>query len=229
MKDKDKKDLFIKVLKGIGIFLLFYYSAYIQLIPIYLFKLDIQSLSPPLEVLLSCFSNIVLVGILWLIYRKDLKKEWKIFKSKTIENLDTLVKYWMVGLVAMMVSNMILSVLLKAGQADNEQAVQSMITALPWAMLIDAGLLAPFIEEIVFRKCFKDVFKKGIVFVLASGLVFGGMHVINATSALGYLFIIPYSCLGISFALMYDKTKTVFTPMFAHILHNSLLTLISII
>lgn len=226
---KDKKNLIIQIIKGIAVFLLFYFSAYIQLIPIWILNIDINNISDSLNVLLSCFSNIVLVIILWFLYRKELKKEWRIFKSKAEENLNTMIKYWSVGLVLMMVSNILINMLFKTGQAENEQAVQSMISALPWAMLIDAGLLAPFVEEIVFRKAFRNVFKKGILFVLTSGIVFGALHIINASNPIGYLYIIPYSCLGISFALMYEKTDTVYTSIFAHILHNSILTLISIL
>ena len=226
---KDKKKIFKYLLKGVLIFLLFYCSAYLQLIPIYLFKLDPHNISSSLNVLLSCFSNIILVMILWFIYRKELKAEWKIFKDRAVWNTDIMFKYWMTGLAVMMVSNIIISSFLNAGQAENEQAVQSMINALPWAMLIAAGILAPFIEEIVFRKCFRDVFQNKWIFAIASALVFGGMHVVNASSAVGYLFIIPYGCLGFVFALMYNKTNTVFTSVFAHMLHNSILTLISIL
>lgn len=158
-----------------------------------------------------------------------MKAEWKIFKDKAVWNTDVMFRYWLTGLAIMMVSNMIISSLLNAGQAENEQAVQSMINALPWAMLIDAGILAPFIEEIVFRKSFKDIFQNKWAFAIASALVFGGMHVVNASSAVGYLFIIPYGCLGFVFALMYNKTNTVYTSVFAHMLHNSILTLISIL
>ena len=226
---KDKKKIFKYLLKGVLIFLLFYYSAYLQLIPIYLFKLAPHNISNSLNVLLSCFSNIILVIILWFVYRKELKAEWKIFKDKAVWNTDVMFRYWMTGLAIMMVSNMIISSFLNAGQAENEQAVQSMINALPWAMLIDAGILAPFIEEIVFRKSFKDIFQNKWAFAIASALVFGGMHVVNASSAVGYLFIIPYGCLGFVFALMYNKTNTVYTSVFAHMLHNSILTLISIL
>lgn len=182
---KDKKKIFKYLLKGVLVFLLFYYSAYLQLIPIYLFKLDPHNISSSLNVLLSCFSNIILVMILWFIYRKELKAEWKIFKDRAAWNTDIMFKYWMTGLAVMMVSNIIISSFLNAGQAENEQAVQSMINALPWAMLIDAGILAPFIEEIVFRKCFRDVFQNKWIFAIASALVFGGMHVVNASSAVG--------------------------------------------
>lgn len=52
----------------------------------------------------------------------------------------------------MITSNLILLTIFKAGGANNENIVQTMIKALPWLMIIDAGLIAPFNEEIVFRK-----------------------------------------------------------------------------
>ena len=225
----DKKNLFIQIVKGILVFLLFRFSVYLQYIPIYLFKIDVRHITASMNVLLSCFSNILLVIMLWFIYRKELKAEWKIFRSKLEVNLDTMVKYWTVGLVLMMVSNMLINLIFSTGQAENEQAVQSMISALPWAMLIDAGLLAPFTEEIVFRKSFRNVFGKGKLFVLLSGLVFGGLHVISATNPIGYLYIIPYSCLGIAFALMYNKTDSIYAAIFMHMFHNTVLTLLSIL
>ena len=105
----------------------------------------------------------------------------------------------------MMVSNMLINLIFSTGQAENEQAVQSMISALPWAMLIDAGLLAPFTEEIVFRKSFRNVFGKGKLFVLLSGLVFGGLHVISATNPIGYLYIISSCSLKITLPLLHIK------------------------
>lgn len=229
MKVKEKKDLIVQIVKGCLVFILFYYSAYLQYIPILLFKIDINSITGSMNVLLSCFSDIVIAIVLWFIYRKELKSEWVKFKSNAEGNFDILVKYWILGLMGMMISNIVINSIFNSGQAENEQLVQNMVSSLPWAMLINAGILAPFIEEIAFRKCFKNVFKKGLAFILVSGLVFGGMHVINSSNLIGYLYIIPYSCLGIAFAIMYDKTDSIYTSIFAHMLHNIILTLISIL
>ena len=46
----------------------------------------------------------------------------------------------------MMVSNLIINSL-NSGLAGNEETVQSMISSLPWLMLINAGILAPLNEE----------------------------------------------------------------------------------
>jgi len=170
------------------------------------------------------------MAILFTLYHKDLKKDFIKFKNNFLKNIDIGVKYWISGLLVMVISNLILTFLLKAGGANNEEQVQSMIKVFPLLMVIDAGIIAPFNEEIVFRKTLKDVIKNKWFFVILSFLFFGGAHVFNsATSFTDYLYIIPYGALGAAFALAYYKTDTIFTSMFLHIVHNTILCLISII
>lgn len=230
MKEKEKfvspKGLLIEI----GIFILFYFSSYIQLIPILLFNMDITSITGAQNVMLSAFSNVVLLLILLLIFRKDIKKEWKIFKDNFLENIDIGIKYWLIGLGIMMVSNIFINVFLQLGQAANEQAVQGMITSLPWLMLINAGFIAPCTEEIVFRKGFKKAFPNKYAFIILSALVFGSLHVITSmTSPIELLYIIPYGALGAAFAYMYQKTNTIFTSISMHMFHNTALILLSIL
>ena len=215
---------------GIIVFLLFYFSSYFQLIPIILLNWDIRSITESQNVMLSTFSNIVLLLILFLIFRKDIIKEWKKFKSNFLENIDTGIKYWLVGLAIMMGSNIIINIVMNFGQAANEQAVQQMISALPWLMFINAGIIAPCTEELIFRKSFRKAFPNKWLFVLISALVFGSLHVVTSmTSPIELLYIIPYGALGGAFAYMYQKTDTIFTSIAMHMFHNSALILLSIL
>lgn len=215
---------------GIIVFLLFYFSSYFQLIPIILLNWDIRSITESQNVMLSTFSNIVLLLILFLIFRKDIIKEWKKFKLNFLENIDTGIKYWLVGLAIMMGSNIIINIVMNLGQAANEQAVQQMISALPWLMFINAGIIAPCTEELIFRKSFRKAFPNKWLFVLISALVFGSLHVVTSmTSPIELLYIIPYGALGGAFAYMYQKTDTIFTSIAMHMFHNSALILLSIL
>lgn len=215
---------------GIIVFLLFYFSSYFQLIPIILLNWDIRSITESQNVMLSTFSNIVLLLILFLIFRKDIIKEWKKFKLNFLENIDTGIKYWLVGLAIMMGSNIIINIVMNLGQAANEQAVQQMISALPWLMFINAGIIAPCTEELIFRKSFRKAFPNKWLFVFISALVFGSLHVVTSmTSPIELLYIIPYGALGGAFAYMYQKTDTIFTSIAMHMFHNSALILLSIL
>ena len=230
MKEKEKFISMKGLIIGTIIFFLFYYSAYFQLIPVIIFDLNLEKLTGSQQVMLSAFSNIVLLIILFLIFRKDIIEEWKKFKNNLLENIDIGVKYWLIGLGVMMVSNIIITFALNLGQAANEQAVQQMISYLPWLMLINAGLIAPCTEEIVFRKGFKKAFTNKWLFISLSALVFGALHVVTSmTSPLDLLYIIPYGALGAAFACIYQKTGTIFSSIAMHMFHNTILILLSIL
>ena len=217
-----------ELLKGILIFILFCFSSLFQLIPITLFNIKRTTSN---SIILSTFSNICLLIILIIIiYRRELIKEFKLFKKNLLENLDTGIKYWLIGLLVMMISNIIITYILGLNQAQNEQAVQKMINKMPIMMLITAGFIAPITEEITFRKTFKNTFLNKYLFIILSDLVFGSMHVITSYSnPLELLYIIPYGSLGMAFATMYYKTDTIYTSISMHMLHNTILTLVSIL
>ena len=218
------------IIKGIIVFLIFEFSVYLQYIPVILLNINVKTMSYKTAVVLSTFSSIVTFFIFFLIYRKDLKKDFKDFWKNKENYMDTGIRCWIIGLLIMFASNFILNFLLKAGGAANEKTVQTMIKTLPILMIIDAGFIAPFNEEIVFRKTLKDIFKNKWLFIILSFLLFGGVHVISsAKTILDYLYIIPYGALGAAFAYSYYKTNNLFTSITLHMFHNIILILISIL
>ncbi len=216
------------ILQSILVLILFYFSSYFQLIPIYLFH--IKYATPVINVLLSTFSTACMVIVLYFIYRSDLKKEWNIFKKDYKEIMNTTFGYWFIGVIIMLISNSLIIYLTGSGGAQNEKLVQIMIKAMPLVMLIDAGFLAPFNEEIVFRKAIRNIFNKKWLYVILSGLIFGLLHVYGSYSSIvDFLYIIPYGALGSAFALAYYETKTIFSTISMHMIHNIVLVSLSIL
>lgn len=222
----DKK-FYKNLLKCILIIFLFFETTKIQKLLVIIF--NIKKINITTAAILNLSSNIIFLIFILLVYRKELKKEWLIFKKDISNNLDCGIKYWLIGLVAMAISNIIIGILLGGGQANNEQMVHKMIKALPIFMVINAGIIGPINEELIFRKGFKNVFTDKWKFILISGIFFGLCHVTSATTLQQFLYFIPYSSLGIAFATMYYKTKTIYTSMFIHITHNVILTLVSVL
>lgn len=228
MKELDRKIKFI--IKGLIILTIFYCSKYLQYIPVKIFNIDVKNITGTMAVILSTFSSIIIFFIFFLIYRKDLKKDFKNFWKNKEDYMDVGIRCWIIGLVIMFASNIILNFILKAGGANNEKAVQTMIQSLPLLMFIDAGILAPFNEEIVFRKTLKDIFKNKWIFVIISFLLFGSVHVLgSAENILDYLYIIPYGALGAAFAYADYETDNIFTSISLHMIHNIILIIISIL
>lgn len=226
-----KKNTVINIIKLLIMFTAFLFNDIFMLIPAYLFRINTKTMGSTTYYLLMIFSYICLIGIGLLLYGKELKQEWKNFKKNKGDNIDIAIKYYFIGLGIMIISNILISSILQLGNSQNEVRVQSMIKSSPILMLICVGVFAPIVEEILFRKTFKNVFKKKYVFIFISGLIFGLLHVIGykLKTPLELLYIIPYGALGLFFALMDYKVDSIFPSIFMHMFHNTALTLLSII
>ncbi len=217
-------------IKGIISILLFLLSSGFTILPIVLFKLDINHLTYKDHLLLSIFSYIILLILYICIYKKDLLHDLKDFKKRPNKIMDIGFKYWIIGLFFMVISNLIIIKLFPGSSSNNENAVQMYIKNFPIIALISTSILGPFIEEIVFRKTWKDMIKNPLLFILISGIAFGMMHVVGQANTIAeFIYFIPYSALGISFAYMYYKSDNFFTSCLMHFIHNLVLTLISIL
>lgn len=221
---------FDKLIKSAVVIALFFLSSFVQIIPISLFHITSSNLTPAVETYLTLFSDTFLAIVLIYLYYDDLKKGILELKKNFNQLFDVSFRYWFLGFLGMMGSNLLIQLVAPQAVAGNEQAVQGMIDVSPWIMLICAGILAPIIEEITFRKAFQDIFRSPTFFVLASGIVFGSLHVVFAwESFYDFLYILPYASLGTSFAYMLHKTKNITSSIMMHILHNSMIILLSIL
>lgn len=80
---------------------------------------------------------------------------------------------------------------------------------------------APITEELLFRGCLRKLIRNDIIFILVSGITFGCWHVIGYDqSLLQYLYIIPYSVMGIGLSYVYSKTNNLTTNISIHALNN---------
>lgn len=216
------------IFRSIGAFLIFYLLPYLIIFLLKTCGFKFENTDAFRAILNTVFALITAI-ILFIIYRKELINDFITFKKDVIKNFDIGFKCWFVGLIIMMVSNLILNFILNAGGANNEQAVQSLLSSFPVIMAIDVCFLAPFNEEIAFRKTIKDVFKNKWIFVILSFLLFGGAHVISsAKTIIDYLYIVPYGALGGAFAYAYYETDTIFTSMSLHFIHNTILVILSL-
>ena len=157
-----------------------------------------------------------------------LKKEIKEDKNKF--NLSLLLKYlpiYLLGIILMGLSNYILSGITGIELSENEENVRTFIKYYPIYMFFSSVIYAPIVEELIFRKS-TDVFKNKLVYILVSGLLFGLIHVVgNGNESFNELLMgIPYIIMGIDFAYIYVKSKSIFTTMIIHSFHNFILIII---
>ena len=215
---------YIKYIKFAIALLLFFFGSYLRYIPIFLLKIDVNKASVITLNYLSIFSNALIFIILVLMYIKDIISGIKSLIHDRFKQLDKGFNYWFIGVVIMIISNMIISYFNNGGTSNNEESIRIFLEKSPVVAVIGIAILGPVIEELVFRKSFKDVFKNKWVYLFSSGIIFGALHVILSpiNSFVDYLYLIPYCSMGIAFAYMYYDTDNIMTSITMHIFHNSL-------
>lgn len=217
-----------EILKLITVFSIFFSKIYAVKFISLLFNLDISD--DKTYYILALIVNIMVAIIFILIYLKDFYKEIKIWFKNIFKNIGYGFFLWLIGFILMVIVNLIIIIVFKGHAASNEVRVQEVIKLLPLVMLIEAGLLAPILEEILFRKTIYNVINNNIIRIFLAFLLFGGIHIINYVSKnnlIEILYIFPYGILGALFMVAYIKTKSIITPISMHMFHNTLSLIIS--
>ncbi len=227
--------------KGLGIFLL--YLLILPILALYVRESEVFGGILPNLVRIIPMSSFLKNNLLYLlgqclffliiifIFRKALVEDFKVFKKNWKKNILIALKYWLIGLAIMVVSNYIINyVLFKGAISANEEANREILKILPIYASISLTLLIPIIEELVFRRGFRKAFSKKWTFVLFTTFFFAGIHLIASFSSFydittnyyELLYIIPYGGLGFAFAMGYIKTDSIYTSIIMHVLQNIL-------
>ena len=201
---------------GIGVILSYFLLPYTKYIVLYF--LHGVEVNETLSILLSIVIEILTVSVILLLMNKRITKDFKEY-----------FKYYLIGLAVMYISNAILMFGFDAGISGNEESIRSLLGIHPIYIYLSAVIIAPSVEELVFRGAIKNIIPNKILFILVSGLVFGGLHLVgNISNVVDLLYIIPYSALGIVFAYIYSKTDNIFVTMLLHTMHNGILVSLQI-
>lgn len=220
--------IIIKTLISLGLILLLLLWNYIFIAALTILGLHFNTVNDTFKIVINFISNLAFLSLLFIFYRKTIQKDFQnYFLNNFKDNFKTSLKYWGIGLLIMMISNYIIAIITSGQLAENEEAVRDLIQLAPLYMAFDLMIYAPITEELIFRKSIKDITSNKYIYVLLSGLIFGGLHVISSLeTAIDLLYLIPYCSLGFAFALLYSKTDNIFSTITVHSLHNTLALLL---
>lgn len=170
----------------------------------------------------TILGNALFIFLLYLMYKKDIDKEFKIFKDNFKSNFKTGFKYYIAGLISMIVFNLFIAIIIKDVSA-NENIVREMLFKFPIYTMFSIAIIAPLSEELTFRKSMDPLLKNKWIYAFGCGLLFGACHLIAGEFKLiNLLYLLPYGSLGFVFALMDRETKTTFTSIMMHMIHNTM-------
>ena len=220
---KEENTYLKNIFKAI-IVILFYLVAYsypdvfLKIVGINIYEINNTSKT----IALMLYELIILMIILYA-YKDELITSIKKYSIK--EFFKKYFKYWFLILGLMVISNSIVINFTTSDTSTNQEIIEDSLKILPIYILFSTIVIAPLLEEMIFRFCIKKIIPKpSIIYILVSGLLFGTMHVIlTMTNVTDLLFIIPYSIPGLVFAYLYNKTDNIFIPASIHFIHNLIL------
>jgi len=126
--------------------------------------------------------------ILFIIINNDVLKKNKPFKgddlkSKIINFILTIIVitalFFVVKIISGIICSMICGIFGLKQISNNQKALEELFKSAPVLMTVTGVIMAPVVEELVFRGSVRRVIKNKKVFVIVSGLLFGLVHVLR--------------------------------------------------
>lgn len=216
---------------GFGVLFLYLIGSALPYDFIKIFGINYNDLNIVVKQIYLIMYEICLTLIIIYIYKKDFIPNLNEFVKNIKVLFDKYIKYWFLMLGLMILSNSIITMFTTTMTSQNQQSIIDTLSKAPIYTFIITVFIAPILEELVFRLSFRKIFARtNILFIIFSGLFFGGMHVLGSLENLvDLLFIIPYSIPGFIFAYLYTKSKNICVPIMLHFIHNGVMMILQIL
>ena len=215
------------LLKLILCFFLFFNISYIVAIIFSIVGIDYSNFNYQELTIMSILSELLLFIFILLLYKKEFRKDYIVFKLNYKDYIKKIFIYFIMFMALKIASSLISTILAtilnyNLGDSENQETIIKFTTSAPLLMLFNTCILAPFVEEGIFRLSIKKVFKNKYFFILVSGLFFGLMHIFptELPISLALIYAISYVTMGLYLAYIYTKENNIWVTIFVHALNN---------
>lgn len=180
---------------------------------------------------LSLYAIILLSCIICL--KDDIVHDFSGYKK-----IETKYAYLFVGYGMILAGNYLCTILFTLlGITDptsaNQGGIEELVKGGYYLIFIPTILIAPFVEELVFRKTLFEILKKlkinKYVILAVSSIIFGMIHIIfNLDNGwLELLLGLPYVTTGLALGYVYiQNNENIFVPISVHFLNNLIATIV---
>lgn len=157
-----------------------------------------------------------------------LNTQWKLFRQKTQRSIRIVIYGFLALLTVTILFSLCIAGPMHLSEAENQVNNETMMGFNKIGFLFLSLMVAPFVEEIIFRGCIYHPAKKKsgmLAGAILSGLIFGILH-IGASVSMGnwtnVLYIIDYGMCGVVLSYVFGESDTIWAAIFAHALFNLL-------
>lgn len=182
------------------------------------------------EMAINAYLNLIvdlgmLLYVAW-IFKDSLKQQWYDFKKDIKKNLFY---GCVIGVLfiygAGFLGNIISALLGATADSQNQALISTMTGAYPVVMFISTVILAPILEEIIFRGIIfgwvYEINPKLAHFI--SAFIFGFVHVMIAMMSGNiseFIQIFSYFFMGFALSYLYEKRNNIYVPILTHTMNN---------
>lgn len=219
----DKNARAKNIYKGISVIAIYFLFSLYSTFPLDLLHIDYKGLPLFAKEVYSFSVELLMLAIIFTILGSEIRLAWKDLKKNHWNYFSSNFKFYLLGVFLMISSNALIQ-FLGGDMAGNESSIRDQFATAPIYTFISGVFLAPLLEESVFRLGFRNIFKNNFIFIMLSGLVFGGLHLLGGvTLQFLPLYLISYCSFGFVFAYMLTKTNNIFVSSGFHFMHNGIL------
>ena len=223
MIEHSKENYTKNIIKGISVVALYFIFSLFKNLPLEILNIHYENLNITAKIIYNLSAEIIMILIIYIIFQKEISNAIKDIKKNHLTYFKKYLKVYLLGVFIMMLSNMIIMAL-GGGSSENETLIRNEFQLYPVYIYISSVFLAPVLEESIFRLGFRAIFKNNTLFILASGLVFGSLHLMGMPfDNLFPIYLLSYCSCGIAFAYIMAKTNNIFVSMGFHFMHNGIL------
>lgn len=179
------------IIKTFLILLIYLFSGLLFLYPIIqLFDIDVANISKTnyavIDLSISLIQTVLCFIFYWSMFKSDFRKIIEETEKPRILNfIDKIIigfiVFMLVKILGAYISSFVGAIFgIEELTSENQNTIEIILGSAPIMMICSAVLLAPIIEEVIFRGAIKKVIKNKRVFITVSGLIFGLMHVVDS-------------------------------------------------
>ncbi len=205
-----------KLIKGIGVFLLYILVPYV--IDIFLPSITKSSTN---ELIIRLALMFLLLLYFILMYKEDFIRDIKALKTNFLSILGKSLMYFALLIVTFFAVSAVIRIINPDFVYTNSSIIDAMIKENFIIMIVYVFIITLITEQIVFRKVFKDILQNKYFFIIFSGIIYGIFQVGYTVSSINDLCtIIPFAFAGIILNVSYIKTDNIVTPCLVYLFYN---------
>jgi len=183
--------------------------------------LSMLGLEGDVSLFIRLISNFFLLFLIIFMYSDSLKKDLKKYKKDFKKLFFKGGKIFLIGFVIYTIFFAIVNGIFPEAINDNTQSILHIFDNTPILLLLSAVFYYPIVEELVFKKTFKDFLDTKWSFVLVTAIINGAFEVmLSYSSMINLVYIIPTVVFYGTLSYMYYDTDNVFVPITYRMVYN---------